>query len=55
VFFFKWCRHALMFHVQPPPVIRPQAALSERETLETEVISASPSITFSTARYVGVH
>jgi hypothetical protein len=25
----------------PPPVIRPQAALNERETLETEVISAS--------------
>lgn len=24
---------------QPPPVIRPQAALSERETMETEVIS----------------
>lgn len=25
---------------QPPPVIRPQAALNERETMETEVISA---------------
>jgi vacuolar protein sorting-associated protein 1 len=24
----------------PPPVIRPQAALSDRETMETEVISA---------------
>ena len=24
---------------QPPPVIRPQAALNERETMETEVIS----------------
>ena len=28
---------------QPPPVIRPQAALNDRETLEIEVISASPS------------
>jgi hypothetical protein len=27
--------------MQPPTVIRPQAALNERETLETEVISAS--------------
>lgn len=24
----------------PPPIIKPQAALSERETMETEVISA---------------
>jgi vacuolar protein sorting-associated protein 1 len=29
------------FYVKPPTVIRPQAALNERETLETEVISAS--------------
>lgn len=27
---------------QPPPIIRPQAALSERETMETEVISENP-------------
>lgn len=27
----------------PPPVIRPQSALNERETIETEVISAFPS------------
>ena len=33
----------LTFRAQPPPVIRPQAALNDRETLETEVISASPS------------
>ena len=26
-----------------PPVIRPQAALNDRETLDTEVISAPPS------------
>ena len=26
-------------HVQPPPVIKPQSALNERETMETEVIS----------------
>ena len=32
--------------VKPPPVIRPQAALSERETMETEVISERRS-TFS--------
>ena len=31
------------FRLQPPPVIKPQAALNERETMETEVISASPS------------
>ena len=31
------CRHVLTFHAQPPPVIRPQAALNDRETLETEV------------------
>jgi hypothetical protein len=37
-----------MFHAQPPQVIRPQAALNDRETLETEVISASPPIN---ARY----
>lgn len=30
---------------QPPQVIRPQAALNERETMETEVISAS-SLTY---------
>ena len=28
-------------HAQPPPVIRPQAPLNDRETLETEVIRAS--------------
>ena len=28
------------FQLQPPPVIKPQAALNERETMETEVISA---------------
>lgn len=32
--------------MQPPAIIRPQAALNERETLETEVISAYPSIVF---------
>lgn len=26
-------------HVQPPAVIKPQSALNERETMETEVIS----------------
>jgi len=30
----------------PPPSIRPQNALSERETMETEVISASYRFTF---------
>ena len=28
----------------PPPVIKPQAALNERETMETEVISAWPAL-----------
>ena len=31
----------LIFHTQLPTVIRPQAVLNDRETLETEVISAS--------------
>ena len=44
-------RAYLLAGPQPPPVIRPQAALNDRETLETEVISASLSIIFSTASY----
>jgi hypothetical protein len=45
------CCHVLIFHAQPPQVIRPQAALNDRETLETEVISAY----LPTARYDGAH
>jgi dynamin 1-like protein len=30
----------------PPAVIKPQAALSERETMETEVISCVPLLSF---------
>ena len=40
--------------MQPPAIIRPQAALNERETLETEVISAYPSIVFSRPRVTPV-
>ena len=31
----------------PPPIIRPQSALNERETMETEVISACYRFHFS--------
>ena len=30
-----------LVHRQPPPTIKPQAALNDREAMETEVISTS--------------
>lgn len=36
--------HDIYDHIQPPPVIKPQSALNERETMETEVISECRSL-----------
>ena len=50
---FKLCCHVFTFHAQRPPVIRPQAWLNDRETLETEVISVSfpPRVTMDGSHY----
>ena len=43
IFFLDCAVTCLRFEHSHLPVIRPQATLNDRETLETEVISASPS------------